>query len=85
MPNIPSHLRSMVDQDGAAILDAARGSITTLNPTGAFIWSGLEQAKHPDVIATELAEATGESLEVVQLEVNSFIESLRQQQLVSQG
>jgi hypothetical protein len=75
----------MVDQDGAAILDATRGSITTLNPTGAFIWSGLEQSKHPDFIAKELAETTGESLEVVECEVKSFIESLRDQQLVSQG
>ena len=40
-----SHLQTVVDQDGAAILDIDRGQVSKLNPTGAFVWQRLQRGE----------------------------------------
>ena len=37
-----SRLHTVVDSDGAAILDIKCGLISTLNATGAFVWQALQ-------------------------------------------
>jgi len=75
--------RTTFTEDGAAILDTRSGQITTLNTTGALIWKELEQGKDPSSIASALAEATGQSLCVVEQDVVAFLAELKAHHLHS--
>lgn len=78
-----SHLRSTVNHDGAAILDTKQGTITTLNPTGAYIWQALEQGRCEVEIVRSLASETGESVNSIARDVTDFVIALRKQSLIS--
>ena len=52
----PSHLRSIVDHDGAVILDIKRDRFFSLNVVGSYIWERLLKGEGLDQIARELAE-----------------------------
>ena len=73
-----AHLRSVVDRDGAVILDMERNTISTLNPTGAYVWEGLQQGKLIDEIIENLARETGTEPCVVDRDVHAFLEELKQ-------
>ena len=77
-----SHLRSIVNQDGAVILDAKAGRISTLNSTGAFVWQALERGEHLEAIAADLARMTGEPVDAVKDDIAAFIEALEKQDLL---
>jgi hypothetical protein len=83
MVNDNSHLRTIVNQDGAAVLDTKLGSISTLNSTGAYVWQGLERGESLETIAANLSRETGEQPEVIGHDVRDFVETLRVQQLLS--
>lgn len=78
----PSHLHTVADRDGAAILDIAHGSISTLNPTGAYVWQALERGETLEVIVTNLVDETGEDARRVEHDVRGFIESLKERRLL---
>ena len=48
----PAHLRSIVDHDGAVILDISRDQFFSLNTVGAYIWDRLLKGEGLDQIAT---------------------------------
>ncbi len=77
-----SHLHSVVDQDGAAILDIDRGLISTLNATGAYVWQGLERGEPLETIIANLARETGEDALVIDRDVRGFLDSLNQKHLL---
>jgi hypothetical protein len=83
MANEQSYLRTIVNQDGAVILNTRTGEITTLNPTGAHIWQALEQDKSSDRIAADLACETGGQVESLKRDVDGFIDALKRQKLFS--
>jgi hypothetical protein len=83
MADTRSGLRTTVNEDGAAILNLQAGTITTLNPCGAFVWARLERDEDPESIAVSLAHETGKHIELVRDDVAAFIRSLRQQRLLS--
>ena len=76
-----AHLRVIVNQDGAAILDSNAGRITTLNSTGAYVWRALERGEEVGAIATDLAHASGKPIEVVRQDLVGFIDALKKQDL----
>lgn len=78
-----SHLRTMVNQDGAAILNVTTGTITVLNSTGAFVWQGLERGEDLAMIAQELARETCRQVEPLECDVRQFIQVLRDRQLLA--
>jgi Coenzyme PQQ synthesis protein D (PqqD) len=80
---MPPHIRSIVDPDGAAILDIQQNVLITLNPSGAYIWSKLQAGKPVDEIIAELSRDTGEAVSVIQRDVQSFITQLIAKQLVN--
>lgn len=82
MANRDLHLRTIVNEDGAVILDTQLGTISTLNTTGAYIWQALERGDSSETIATNLAHETGEQLDLVEQDVRQFIESLRERKLL---
>lgn len=79
----PEHLRSIVDHDGAVILDIPANRMTTLNPTGAYIWQRLKEGMPPDVIVAELARDTCTERSVVEMDVAAFFEQLKAKHLVT--
>ena len=78
----PAHLHTVVDQDGAAILDIQRSQISTLNPTGSYVWQGLQRGETVESIVTNLAREAGEERITVERDVRAFIESLKEQHLL---
>jgi hypothetical protein len=78
------HLQSIVDQDGAVILDIERGLISTLNPIGAYVWQGLQRGESLETIIANLARETGEESLIVERDVREFVEDLKQKRLLPQ-
>ena len=78
----PEHLRSVVDRDGAVILDIPANQMTTLNSAGAYIWEQLQKGKTPAFIAAELARDTDTPEAAVARDVDEFIESLLSKHLL---
>ena len=76
-----NHLRVIVNQDGAAILDIKGGTIVTLNGTGAYVWQELERGEDLDTIVEALTRETGEQIETVRVDVADFIEALKARDL----
>jgi len=81
MAPVPSHLRSVVDHDGAVILDISKDRFFSLNPIGENIWSRLLNGQGIDEIARALAEETGTELGVVMADVNEFCADLKSKHL----
>jgi Coenzyme PQQ synthesis protein D (PqqD) len=81
MTNRSPHLCTMVDEDGAAILNIHAGTIATLNTAGAYVWHALERGEDLEAIATNLAAESGEPVEAVKKDVEEFLHSLRGQDL----
>jgi hypothetical protein len=77
-----SNLRAVVNHDGAAILDIEHNSISTLNPTGSFVWQGLQRGESIAVIIANLVGETGEDPVVVGRDVKSFVLELREKHLL---
>jgi hypothetical protein len=77
-----ANLRTIVNQDGAAVLDTERGTISTLNTTGAYIWEALERGEREEQIVEGLARETSESPDVVRQDVSGFIAALHEQKIL---
>lgn len=76
-----AHLRVILNQDGAVILDTNAGRITTLNSMGAFVWQALDRGDAIEAIAENLARASGEPTEAVREDLVGFMEALKTQDL----
>ena len=77
MATIRSSLRSVVDHDGAVILDIERNSMLTLNPTGSYVWERLQEGMQLDQIIRELARESGADLLEVDRDVRAFLDELK--------
>ena len=82
MTGMPAHLRSIVDHDGAVILDIPGNRMATLNTTGAYIWARLQEGKTTDSIVAELARDTGQEVHVVETDIHEFLEQLKKKRLL---
>jgi hypothetical protein len=82
MPSIPPHLHSVVNQDGAAILDVPRHQITTLNSTGGFIWQRLQQGLSVEQAIHDLATESATDPAIVEQDIHSFLGQLQSKQLL---
>jgi Coenzyme PQQ synthesis protein D (PqqD). len=82
MKSQQEHLHAIVNQDGAAVLDTAAGTITTLNATGAIVWRALEHGEDVEDIVERISRDTGEAIIAVRKDVTDFIESLRKHGLL---
>jgi hypothetical protein len=79
---VTPNLRSIVDHDGAVILDISRNSMTTLDTIGAYIWDRLGRGISADDIVAELARDTGANQEIIARDVDEFMEQLKSRHLV---
>jgi hypothetical protein len=79
----PTHLRTAVNWDGAAILDVPRNQITTLNSTGGFIWDRLQQGWKVEQAIQDLAAESNTDPAIVERGVRAFLEQLKSEHLLS--
>jgi hypothetical protein len=82
MIQVASRLRSLVDEDGAVILDSSSNQITTLDAMGGYIWRCLEQGMAENDITQHLIDETGESPEVIQKDLQELLTDLRSRRLL---
>ena len=78
-----SYLRAIVNADGAVILDTSRGTISTLNQPGAYVWQALWRGEGLKAIASSVAGETGQPLDIVEHDIRDFIEALRKHDLLA--
>ena len=83
MITVAPQIRSIVDHDGAVILDIPRNAMTTLDSTGAYVWERLQRGLQIDAIVAELAHDTGADESVVSKDVEEFMEQLKSKHLVN--
>ncbi|HMH13943.1 MAG TPA: PqqD family protein [Edaphobacter sp.] len=81
MPSLFPQLRTVANQDGAAILDVSRNQITTLNSTGGFIWDKLQQGRTIEQAIQDLAIESDTDPAVVERGVIAFLEQLKSEHL----
>jgi hypothetical protein len=81
MATLRPNLRSVVDHDGAVILDIERDSVLTINSTGSYVWERLQRGKQIEEIIRELASDTGADLVTVDRDVHSFLDDLKARHL----
>jgi hypothetical protein len=82
MPTPVTHLRSIIDHDGAVILDIERDAMLSLNSTGGYVWEKLKQGKLIDEIVRGLSTETGADPATVESDVQAFVEQLLAKQLL---
>ena len=83
MANERLHLRTIVNQDGAVILNTTTGDIATLNAIGAVIWQALERGEPLERIAADLGGETREQVDSLKRDVREFINALKAHKLLS--
>lgn len=71
------------DEDGAAILDVEQGLISVLNPTGAYVWQGINRGEPIETIVANLSRDTGVELCIVRKDVRAFVATLKEKRLLS--
>ena len=76
------NLKTIVGEDGAVILDIERDSMSTLNPTGGYVWQRLQRGETIETIIANLARETGEDSLVVEPDVREFVAELQRKQLM---
>lgn len=77
------HIRSIVDRDGAVILDIPANAMTILDSAGAYVWARLQRGLQIDAIVRELAQETGADESAVAKDVEGFVEQLKSRHLVN--
>jgi len=80
---VTPNLRSIVDHDGAVILDIPNNAMSTLNSTGAYIWQRLQRGLLLNEIVSELARETGADEDLVAADVDEFMNQLKSKRLVA--
>lgn len=78
-----AHLRTIVDQDGAVILDTRNDRMLTLNPTGGYVWNKLQQGRSIEETISDLAHETGVDPLVVEQDIRNFLDQLRSNDLLA--
>jgi hypothetical protein len=82
MSNNNGHLKIIVNEDGAAVLDTSLGTISTMNTAGAYIWQALERGECEEDIITDLVSETGALREVIERDMRDFLATLRDRDML---
>lgn len=83
--HIPDHVRALIDEDGAVLLDLKEGKYFSLNRIGAEIWDRIAAGVDVPEIETELSSAYGVPRAAVHEDVRTFITRLEQERLIRVG
>lgn len=77
-----AHVKAVVDDDRAVLLDLRRGKYFAVNEVGVDIWRGLERGLSRNEIERSLCSAYDVSPATAQADVARFIAMLEQDKLV---
>jgi hypothetical protein len=80
---IPKNIRSIVDHDGAVILDIPNNTMTMLDSTGAYVWRKLQSGLQIDAIIAELVRDTGADAVMIARDVAAFMDQLKSRHLAT--
>jgi predicted deacylase len=83
MFQLSENLRTVIDQDGAVLLDVVRGKIVRCNRTGAVILELLSRNCDRDQITAEFGRLYELSPAAAQADVAAFLRTLEEQGIVS--
>lgn len=76
------NLKSIVDHDGAVILDISQDALTTLDAIGAYVWQRLKKGIQVDAIVAELVRDSGADPEMVAKDLEEFMDHLKSRNLI---
>lgn len=79
---VQSHVRSMIDTDGAVLLDLKAGKYYSLNTVGARIWSDIEKGLSVPEILRHLEETFPGPAERLQTDLTAFVQGLKDKELI---
>jgi hypothetical protein len=79
---VPGHVKSVIDGDGAVVLDIRQGKYFSLNGIGADIWRYLEAGEALTEIELRLARTYDAPEETLRRDLAEFVEQLKTGQLV---
>ncbi len=79
---VPQHVRSVVNTDGAILMDVEAGSMFSLNPIGGLIWKRLQEGDTRDEISATISRDFAVPIEQVRADVDSFLSELDRNQLI---
>jgi 6-phosphogluconate dehydrogenase (decarboxylating) len=82
MSVIAPNIHSVVDRDGAVILDVEHDLMVTLNSTGAYVWEKLRQGRIIDEIISDLATDSDTDIATVDRDVRAFMDQLTREKLL---
>lgn len=80
--DVHPHVRSVMDPDGAVLLDLRQGRYYSLNGVGAEIWSQIESGRSVPEIESHLVSALGAPRDAAAADVAAFVDDLRRKSLV---
>jgi hypothetical protein len=80
---IPEHVRSVIDEHGAVVLDVQRGTYFALNEVGVEIWRQLETGAPLAEVAALLVRTYNTAPETVEQDLAAFIQQLRAAHLIA--
>jgi hypothetical protein len=75
---IEAHVRSMIDDSGAVILDLKAGRYYSLNGTGARIWSRVEKGMTPSQILEDLKTTYPVPAEKLMEDLAAFVRAMEE-------
>ncbi len=79
---IANDVKSVVEPEGAVILDIPNNQILHLNSTGSFVWKQLSEGNSPVDIVRALAAETSMSPLQIEEEVLTFLRQLETEKLI---
>ena len=82
---IPSYVRSVIDAEGAVLLDIRGGRYFSLNGVAAEIWRQLEAGLTLRDIETHLCGLYDASSETLRCDLAAFVERLASAKLIDAG
>ncbi len=69
-------MRSMVNEDGAVLLDIRQGLMFNLNPVGGLIWSLVQQGMDHAALVAEMMSRFGIPREQAEADISGFLGDL---------
>ena len=82
---IEPHVRSMVDGDGAVLLDLKAGRYYSLNGVAARIWSRVEKGMTLSQIVADLQQTYQVPTEKLVLDLTTFVRTMEEKGLLHAG
>lgn len=79
---VPTEVCTVIDTDGAVLLDLRKGKYFSLNGVGALIWQEIAAGSAPAEVATRLSNRFGVSAADVRRDVDEFITRLQRERLL---